>query len=95
MYQWYRRSAVCYAYLSDVQPKTTDESDDAGPLWIMRSPFAVSQFKNGDWWTRGWTLQKLIAPQIVKFLAQGLHGWIEIGGKRSLLDLVALRTGID
>jgi hypothetical protein len=44
MYQWYRRSAVCYAYLSDVQPKTTDESSNAGPLWMMRNPFAVSQF---------------------------------------------------
>ncbi|KAF2028096.1 HET-domain-containing protein [Setomelanomma holmii] len=67
MYQWYRLSTVCYAFLSD----------------------------DSRWWTRGWTLQELIAPQIVKFFGSGLRNWIRIGGKRSLLSAVADRTGID
>jgi hypothetical protein len=84
MFKWYQESEVCYAYLSDVH---TDSRDYlfSGPFWFLKS----------QWWTRGWTLQELIAPRILKFFVHGSDGWLEIGTKTSLLGLVASRTGID
>lgn len=49
MYSWYERAEVCYAYFVDVPPG----SDFAAPN---------SAFRNSRWFTRGWTLQELIAP---------------------------------
>jgi hypothetical protein len=48
MFKWYEQSIVCIAYLSDVP-----EYGVAGEL---------SAFRNSTWFTRGWTLQELIAP---------------------------------
>jgi hypothetical protein len=44
------------------------------------------------WFTRGWTLQELLAPQRVVFYDQQ---WDSLGTKRTLSKLLALRTGID
>ncbi|OAL45919.1 hypothetical protein IQ07DRAFT_603840 [Pyrenochaeta sp. DS3sAY3a] len=43
------------------------------------------------WFKRGWTLQELIAPQIVEFYASD---WIDIGTKKSLRCSISRRTGI-
>ena len=55
MYRWYERSAVCYTFLSDVltDPHDTDEVEQ--------------QNKSSMWFTRGWTLQELLAPRNVIF----------------------------
>ncbi|KAG6330507.1 hypothetical protein ID866_8581 [Astraeus odoratus] len=72
MYQWYGNSKVCYVYLHDVEgdsfPKKRDEEN-----------FGKS---NGwpEWFSRGWTLQELIAPRDVKFFNKN---WQSIGDKRS------------
>jgi hypothetical protein len=57
MFCWYIQSAVCDAYLVDV-PANTD------PL-AKSSSFILSR-----WFTRGWTLQELIAPNVVVFTRQ-------------------------
>ncbi|KAK5660639.1 hypothetical protein OQA88_12001 [Cercophora sp. LCS_1] len=44
------------------------------------------------WFTRGWTLQELIAPSEVVFLSAD---WTEIGTKHSLCDVVSRITRID
>ncbi|GKT49525.1 vegetative incompatibility protein HET-E-1 [Colletotrichum spaethianum] len=84
MYRWYQNAAVCYAYLSDVEPV---ESDD---------PFSeTSSFRRSRWFTRGWTLQELIAPKVVKFYARD---WSYIGEKRSgnaFCQFLAKITGIN
>ncbi|SPQ20684.1 838d895d-2660-4641-ab4c-d43b35fdbd37 [Thermothielavioides terrestris] len=49
-------------------------------------------FENSRWFTRGWTLQELIAPPIVEFYA---HDWREIGTKFSLRKVISTVTGID
>ncbi|TFK79931.1 HET-domain-containing protein, partial [Polyporus arcularius HHB13444] len=79
MWAWYRDAAVCYAYLGDV-------GDDDDP----RAP--GSEFRRSKWYTRGWTLQELIAPHLVVFLS---HRWTVIGTKFSLIATVAEVTGID
>ncbi len=55
MFQWYRRSAVCYAHLADVD---ADEEGRVGDAALAGS----------RWFTRGWTLQELLAPDGVVFL---------------------------
>jgi hypothetical protein len=54
MFRWYENSDVCYAYLQDV-PSGTD-------IYEQDSPFAKSR-----WFTRGWTLQELLAPRLIQF----------------------------
>ncbi|KAM0420630.1 hypothetical protein ACHAPT_011546 [Fusarium lateritium] len=55
MYQWYRDSVICYAYLEDV----TDTLPAKGT--------SSKGFAESRWFTRGWTLQELIAPRAVEF----------------------------
>ncbi|CAN9229026.1 unnamed protein product [Alternaria alternata] len=53
MYQWYKGACICYAYLEDVQGNPQLDDYEA--------------FSKSRWFTRGWTLQELIAPGIVEF----------------------------
>ena len=78
MFQWYRNAAVCYAYLSDVDSSEIPDKD-------------ASSFSRSRWFTRGWTLQELLAPTEVVFLGSD---WTEIGTKRSLRATVSRITGI-
>jgi hypothetical protein len=79
MFRWYQKSKVCYAYLSDVS------SGDKDPDTLKRA-FAASK-----WFTRGWTLQELIAPTAVVFLDRD---WVRIGSKGSLREEIQSVTGI-
>jgi len=49
------------------------------------------QFSESKWFTRGWTLQELLAPSFVVFYD---CSWNEIGTKGSLKDIITVRTGI-
>jgi hypothetical protein len=80
MYRWYQNAQVCYAYLEDVPAEDSS-------LWSEDSAFRKSK-----WFTRGWTLQELLAPEIVVFYD---HDWNEIGTRTELGSLIALITGID
>lgn len=78
MFKWYRRSRVCFAYLSSV---------DAGSGKAQEQ-----QFRESPWFTRGWTLQELIAPGRVYFLD---CRWNIIGGRNELAAEISAITGID
>lgn len=54
MYQWYHEAKVCYAYLTDVP---------AGDRVFDKA----SAFRRSRWFTRGCTLQELLAPTTVAF----------------------------
>jgi hypothetical protein len=60
MFRWYREAAKCYVYLSDVS-----EGDDDGDGKDDLPP----SFQKSRWFTRGWTLQELIAPKSVEFFS--------------------------
>ncbi len=47
MYKWYRRAAICYAYLCDVPTRGSRSVLD----WM-------EVFKGSNWFTRSWTLQE-------------------------------------
>ena len=79
MFQWYKRSWACYAYLSSVDA-------DARPWRVQEQ-----QFRQSAWFTRGWTLQELIAPRQVYFLDRQ---WNIIGEKTQLAADISAITGI-
>ncbi|KAH8794225.1 hypothetical protein F5882DRAFT_426825 [Hyaloscypha sp. PMI_1271] len=60
MFNWYKRSTICYAYLFDYAEAS-------------------------KWFTRGWTLQELIAPVKVLFYSRN---WVSVGSKTELGDLI-------
>ncbi|KAJ4294576.1 hypothetical protein N0V90_008267 [Kalmusia sp. IMI 367209] len=78
MFKWYRRAARCIVYLSDL---------DSAAL----SPDLSADFGRCRWFTRGWTLQELIAPRDVHFYDAN---WRHYGRKRELAPLIAQITGI-
>lgn len=75
MFRWYRDAAKCYVYLTDV-PNVDVES---------------RAFCRSRWFTRGWTLQELLAPSIVEFFS---HNGRRIGDKQSLELQIHYASGI-
>ncbi|OBT80384.1 hypothetical protein VF21_00896 [Pseudogymnoascus sp. 05NY08] len=80
MYRWYREAVVCYAFLSDVEDD--DVEADAG----------AAAFASSAWFSRGWTLQELLAPSKVEFYNVS---WHKIGTKATLGTVISDKTGID
>ncbi|KAF6811820.1 het domain protein [Colletotrichum plurivorum] len=78
MFLWYKKAKACYVYLSDLPAQLPGELD-------------LTAFRVVRWFTRGWTLQELIAPRYIEFFDQN---WNEIGTKLSLANLIAEITGI-
>jgi hypothetical protein len=81
MFRWYRESTKCYVYLSDVSWPAVDRNDLA---W-------EAAFQESKWFTRGWTLQELIAPTSVEFFSE--EGEI-LGDKFTLERQLCEITGI-
>jgi hypothetical protein len=51
MFKWYSKADRCYVFLSDVSS--------------TESALASVDFQKSRWFTRGWTLQELLAPPSV------------------------------
>jgi hypothetical protein len=86
MFRWYANASKCYVYLSDV---SVDSARGKGQL-----PQAtwVSSFQRSRWFTRGWTLQELLAPKFVAFYsAEGEY----LGDRKSLVPEIQAITGIN
>ena len=90
MYQWYESAAICYAYLQDVSVALA-KPGDGGTQSSKTAKLAVTDFGQSRWFTRGWTLQELIAPKVVEFYTSE---WGEIGTKSSLATALSARTTI-
>ncbi|KAF1836479.1 kinesin light chain [Decorospora gaudefroyi] len=83
MFQWYKNATRCYVFLSDVSVSTAIEP-------VQRSDWEAL-FRASAWFTRGWTLQELIAPVLVEFFSR--EGY-PIGNKASLDHLLHDITNI-
>ncbi|KAK7191113.1 HET and Ankyrin domain-containing protein [Paraphaeosphaeria sporulosa] len=79
MFRWYYSAAKCYVYLSDVS--TSGSARDQKSLK-----------KICKWFTRGWTLQELLAPRVVEFFSAG---GVKLGEKRGMTQMIREITGID
>jgi heterokaryon incompatibility protein (HET) len=56
MFQWYQNAAKCYVFLKDVSVSGGIENNEGSQAqW-------ESEFRSSRWFTRGWTLQELLAP---------------------------------
>jgi hypothetical protein len=80
MYKIYSESTVCYIVLSDVQPCSTEEVAKVD-----------SQFRKSRWFTRGWTLQELLAPKEARFFAED---WSYIDNRANMQDTISEITSI-
>ncbi|TGO70389.1 hypothetical protein BOTNAR_0001g00650 [Botryotinia narcissicola] len=77
MFQWYQKAEICYAYLGDIE----NRPDSSKP----------AELKSSDWFTRGWTLQELLAPKKLAFFDRN---WDLIGRKEDLQGELRAITGI-
>ncbi|UPK95919.1 hypothetical protein LCI18_006854 [Fusarium solani-melongenae] len=76
MFRWYEDAEICYAYLSDVY-----------------DPFdQYPNFVQSRWFTRGWTLQELIAPRHLVFYTSD---WEYIDSRGNLSKVISSATRID
>lgn len=82
MFRWYQNSAKCYVYLPDVTA-----GGPPGPRnYTWEYDFRISR-----WFTRGWTLQELIAPPSVVFFSKDNH---RLGDKAQLEETIREITGL-
>jgi hypothetical protein len=84
MFRWYRDVTKCYVYLRDVSRPRTDLADGSDESWELI-------FRKSAWFSRGWTLQELIAPALVSFFTK--KGEL-LGNKTSLERHICEITGI-
>jgi hypothetical protein len=63
MFRWYQKAARCYVYLTDVSVNDGKDTPQPGIF-----PWEAA-FRKSRWFTRGWTLQQLLAPTLVHFFS--------------------------
>ncbi|KAI1528603.1 vegetative incompatibility protein HET-E-1, partial [Pyrenophora tritici-repentis] len=84
MFGWYQNAKKCYVYLSDVECNTPNPDSESSRRW-------KPAFRKSRWFTRGWTLQELLAPASVAFYSKEED---LLGDKQSLKDTIHEITGI-
>lgn len=99
MFAWYEGAAKCYVYLSDVSIEghlsstenngtvaagTDTHSATSSQTWL-------TDFSNSRYWSRGWTLQELLAPKQVDFYSKERQF---LGDKRALQRQISRITEI-
>jgi hypothetical protein len=89
MFLWYRDAAICFAFLEDVD---VGHTTPASSLSGVPGAFGAMGLGHSRWFTRGWTLQELIAPRNLEFYNK--H-WTKIGEKSSLAEPLHNITGVD
>ena len=87
MYRWYKNAQMCYAHLSDVPSNTGADSKE-----VVLDQAMIDLFRKSKWFTRGWTLQELLAPPKLRFFSQD---WKAIGTKEELAVQISSITGIN
>jgi hypothetical protein len=78
MFRWYEKAFTCFIYLSDLEKHT--------------SISIYGRFRACRWFSRGWTLQELIAPKTALFYDKK---WTLRGTKEELSSILHTITGID
>jgi hypothetical protein len=58
MWSWYRDAVECYVYLFDISATATE---------LLSSTSGLEVLGRARWFSRGWTLQELLAPRKVVF----------------------------
>jgi hypothetical protein len=79
MFRWYKNAALCYVYFSDA-------------IWSPDTGIMSLRLRESRWFTRGWTLQELIASTNIDFYSAD---WQKISTKEEICPLLSSITGID
>ncbi|THU98185.1 hypothetical protein K435DRAFT_885434 [Dendrothele bispora CBS 962.96] len=79
MYKYYAEARVCIVYLNDLEKSSNKATE------------LLSRLKECKWFTRGWTLQKLIAPRYMVFLDQE---WERVSTRFTLRHFISEVTSI-
>jgi hypothetical protein len=93
MFRWYKESNVCFVYLSDL-PAFSDGSsrpEDYGSISWVGFAALGEHLPQCRWFTRGWTLQELIASKNVEFYDER---WRLRGNKMFMRMQISSVTGI-
>lgn len=85
MFEWYKQSRICYVYMDDVRKPAAEETAEAESSHLDRRLLA------SRWFTRGWTLQELLAPDEIAFYDQN---WSCLGSLSDLASIVSSITRI-
>lgn len=80
MFQWYRDAKLCITYLPDVIRKGPNIED-----------FNNEAVQPSVWFSRGWTLQELLAPRHLEFYDKN---WDYMGDRAELAEQIEKITGI-
>lgn len=91
MYRWYYNAVYCYAFLSDAPEVNEDFINDKADFNDDALFYSVT-LGPCRWFTRGWTLQELLAPSQIKFYGDN---WTYIGNKSQLYRGIVNITGIN
>ncbi|KAF3011345.1 hypothetical protein E8E14_006824 [Neopestalotiopsis sp. 37M] len=78
MFRWYQNAQKCYVYLADVSQSDRQADEPARSIWKLA-------FRKSKWFSRGWTLQELIAPRTVEFFSSDRQ---RLGDKQSLAEMI-------
>lgn len=88
MYKWYEMSSLCYVYLSDLEVPVHRLPE----IYFPYPPWAITLLLSSRWWSRGWTLQELIASALVAFYDKN---WNFLATKVQFARVIAYKTEID
>jgi len=103
MFQWYAHSRACYVYLEDFTLSSINVEDDTCRICCTKFSEPESQsdrwclncLSKCRWFTRGWTLQELIAPRQIMVYDKN---WALVGKLESFDDnlkrVISSITGI-
>ncbi|KJR86009.1 uncharacterized protein SPSK_08649 [Sporothrix schenckii 1099-18] len=105
MFAWYRDAQVCYVFMKDVvvpgedgnpmplvTPGEPPPPPPGGRPKYLADPAVRRAFKASAWFTRGWTLQELLAPSKVLFFS---YEWLPLATKETEGMLISDITDID
>lgn len=103
MFRWYQNAGVCYAYLDDVDTAKVDgcpdsDLDDIAGRDSVADPASRTRTTlkgyliHAKWFTRGWTLQELLAPPYLVFVDTS---WRRIGTRESWADEIKQASRIE
>ncbi|KAK4182469.1 heterokaryon incompatibility protein-domain-containing protein [Podospora australis] len=104
MFRWYSDAEVCYAWLSDLETggktayaeskwkdNASKETEEQAAEQGRALDKEVKKYAHCRWFTRGWTLQELIAPARLGFYNRN---WELQGEKSHMSAVLATITGI-
>lgn len=96
MFSYYATANICYAYLADVVWRAESSGSAASDAFYDEDETGDEAVRvaiqSSRWFTRGWTLQELIAPSELVFFGST---WNCIRSKRQIRTILSVITDID